>query len=381
MSRILIVDDEESIRETLGAFLSNAGYEVAFAEDVPTAQRRLKEGPFDVALSDIIMPRVSGVELLKMIRKESPRVQVIMMTGQPTVETAGAAVRAGAFDYLTKPVSKESVLRCVGNAARLKATEDERLRLAEANQRHQEDLERQHKQLQDNYGRLRELETLRDNLTHMIIHDLRAPLSIALGYLDLIKNDSSSNLTVTAAGHLNTSLTNLGRLNDMIGSVLDISRLETGNMPLNRHACDPTALAKSVMDSFSSLVGHRRLSLDSPPEPIMAICDEEITHRVLGNLFQNALKFTSDGGCIRITVKRADSMVRLEMSDDGAGIPPEYHTKIFEKFGQADRQTRRHSTGLGLTFCKLAVEAQGGQIGVESEISKGSTFWFTLPAA
>lgn len=252
MSRVLIVDDEESIRDTLGAFLSNAGYEVELVEDVPTAQQRLKEGPFDVALSDIIMPRVSGVELLKTIRQESPRVQVIMMTGQPTVETAGAAVRAGAFDYLIKPVSKENVLRCVGNAARLKATEDERLRLAEANQRHQEDLERQHKQLQDNYGRLRELETLRDNLTHMIIHDLRAPLSIALGYLDLIRNDASSHLAGSAVGHLNTALTNLGRLNDMIGSVLDISRLETGNMPLNRHACDMTALAKSVMDSFDS---------------------------------------------------------------------------------------------------------------------------------
>ncbi|MFZ2644435.1 MAG: hybrid sensor histidine kinase/response regulator [Verrucomicrobiia bacterium] len=381
MSRILIVDDEESIRETLGAFLSNAGFEVELAEDVPTAQQRLKEGAFDVTVSDIIMPRVSGVELLKAIRQESPRVQVIMMTGQPTVETAGAAVRAGAFDYLIKPVSKESILRCVGNAAKLKATEDERLRLAEDNRRHQEDLERQHKQLQDNYGRLRELETLRDNLTHMIIHDLRAPLSVALGYVDLVKNNAASNLTSRAGGYLDTVLLNLCRLNDMIGSLLDISRLETGKMPLDRHACDMAVLAKSVMDSFDSLVGQRRLSLDSSPEPIMAICDKEVTRRVLGNLFQNALKFTPDDGCIRITVGRKDSMVRLEVSDNGTGIPPEFHTRIFEKFGQADRQTRQHSTGLGLTFCKLAVEAQGGQIGVESEVSKGSHFWFTLPAA
>lgn len=381
MTRVLVVDDEPSIRLTLQEFLQEAGYQTAVAEDAKVALQLLKSGDFDVVVSDIVLPRISGVELLQTIRKESPRVQVIMMTGQPAVETAAAAVRAGAFDYLCKPVTKDAILRCIANAAKLKAAEDEHARLAEANRRHQEDLERQHQQLRDNYARLRELETLRDNLTHMIIHDLRAPLSVALGYVDLVKNNAASNLTSRAGGYLDTVLLNLCRLNDMIGSLLDISRLETGKMPLDRHACDMAVLAKSVMDSFDSLVGQRRLSLDSSPEPIMAICDKEVTRRVLGNLFQNALKFTSDDGCIRITVGRKDSMVRLEVSDNGTGIPPEFHTRIFEKFGQADRQTRQHSTGLGLTFCKLAVEAQGGQIGVESEVSKGSHFWFTLPAA
>ncbi|MFA6562399.1 MAG: hybrid sensor histidine kinase/response regulator [Verrucomicrobiia bacterium] len=381
MTRILVVDDEESIRFTLATFLSNAGCQVETAEDVPTALKRLKDGNFDVVVSDIIMPRVTGVELLQTIRRESPLVQVIMMTGQPSVETAADAVRAGAFDYLMKPVSKDAILRCVANAAKLKAAEDERLRLAEINRRHQEDLERQHKQLEENYARLRELETLRDNLTHMIIHDLRAPLAIALGYVDLIKETAASKLDSKEIGYLDTTLINICRLNDMIGSLLDISRLETGNMPLNHGACDMGLLARSVVESFDSIVGQRRLSLESPAEPIPAACDEEVTRRILGNLLQNSLKFTPNDGHIRITVGRRDSMVRLEVSDNGPGIPAEFHTKIFEKFGQVDKQTRRHSTGLGLTFCKLAVEAQGGQIGVESEPGKGSTFWFTLPPA
>ncbi|MFZ2644339.1 MAG: response regulator [Verrucomicrobiia bacterium] len=380
MTRVLVVDDEPSIRLTLQEFLQEAGYQTAVAEDAKVALQLLKSGDFDVVVSDIVLPRISGVELLQTIRKESPRVQVIMMTGQPAVETAAAAVRAGAFDYLCKPVTKDAILRCIANAAKLKAAEDEHARLAEANRRHQEDLERQHQQLRDNYARLRELETLRDNLTHMIIHDLRAPLSIALGYLDLIKERAASKLASEERGYLDTTLINICRLNDMIGSLLDISRLETGNMPLNRHACDVAGLAKSVMESFNSLVEERHLHFEAPPEPIKASCDEEVTRRVLGNLLQNALKFTPRDGAIRVAVSKKDTMVRVEVSDNGTGIPPEYHAKVFEKFGYVTKSAHQYSTGLGLTFCKLAVEAQGGQIDLESEVGKGSTFWFTLPA-
>jgi signal transduction histidine kinase len=381
MTRVLIVDDEQSIRLTLQEFLQEAGYQVEVAEDATVAQRLLKDGNFDLVVSDILLPRISGVELLQAIRKESPRVMVIMMTGQPAVETAAAAVRAGAFDYLCKPVPKDAILRCVGNAAKFKAVEDERIRLAEENRRYQQDLERQHQQLRDNYARLRELETLRDSLTHMIIHDLRAPLAIALGYLDLIKDRAVKKLDSEEMGFLDTILMNICRLNDMIGSLLDISRLETGNMPLNRRPCDVAALARSVMESFDSLVGERQLDLKSLSKSLMASCDEELTRRVLGNLLQNALKFTPKDGIIRVSAARQGDMVRLEVADNGPGIAPEHHGKIFEKFGYVTKPVHQYSPGLGLTFCKLAIEAQGGQIGVESEVGKGSAFWFTLPVA
>jgi signal transduction histidine kinase len=273
----------------------------------------------------------------------------------------------GGVDYVTKPFQFEEVQARVETHLKLRQL--------------QKDLERQNQQLKDNYDRLRELETLRDNLTHMIIHDLRAPLSIALGYLDLIKGRAVRKLDSDEMGYLDTVLMNMCRLNDMIGSLLDISRLETGNMPLNRQVCDLIALGKSVAASFDSLVEDRHLGFESSSETAMASCDEEVTRRVLGNLLQNALKFTPKNGHIRVTVNRKDTMVRLEVSDNGSGIAPEYHNRIFEKFGYVTKQVHQYSTGLGLTFCKLAVEAQGGQIGVESEEGKGSTFWFTLPPA
>ncbi len=140
-SKILVVDDEKSIRVTTSEFLKDEGYEVDVAEDAAVAKDMLIQKEFDVVLVDIIIPRVTGVDLLKSIKEASPQVQVIMMTGEPTVETASEAVRAGAFDYLTKPIEINQFLKVVGNAVKIKAIDNERRRLAEENLQYQENLE------------------------------------------------------------------------------------------------------------------------------------------------------------------------------------------------------------------------------------------------
>ena len=141
MARVLIVDDEKSIRRTLGEFLRKAGYDVVEAEDAETALAQLRAAVFDVVVSDIILPRVNGVELLRLIQGTAPDVQVVMMTGEPTVETAAEALRLGAADYLFKPIDKAAILRATGNAARIKELEDTRRRLEAENQAHRERLE------------------------------------------------------------------------------------------------------------------------------------------------------------------------------------------------------------------------------------------------
>ncbi len=141
MAKILIVDDEKSIRHTLGEFLRADGHEVIEAEDAEAALERLREAELDVVVSDIIMPRVTGVELLRRIHAAAPRVQVVMMTGEPTVETATESIRAGAADYLFKPITKEAILRVVTNAVRLKTLADAKERLETENRAHLENLE------------------------------------------------------------------------------------------------------------------------------------------------------------------------------------------------------------------------------------------------
>ena len=141
MAKVLIVDDEKSIRISLREFLRDAGYVVAVAEDADEATELLRAGDFDVLVTDIILPRITGVDLLKSIKDTSPHVQVILMTGEPTIETASEAVRSDAFDYLTKPIDKELLLKTVANAARLKSLDDDRRRLTEENHQYRNNLE------------------------------------------------------------------------------------------------------------------------------------------------------------------------------------------------------------------------------------------------
>jgi signal transduction histidine kinase/DNA-binding response OmpR family regulator len=142
MGNILVVDDERSIRITVKAFLEAEGHSVRTAEEAESAMAVIRNTDLDVVLSDIILPRVSGVDLLRQIREVSPRVQIIMMTGEPTLETASESLRLGAVDYLQKPVGKNEMLKAVRNALHVKSLNDERLRLQEENKRYTDDLER-----------------------------------------------------------------------------------------------------------------------------------------------------------------------------------------------------------------------------------------------
>ncbi len=169
MARLLVVDDEASIRKLLHSVLSREGYDTVVAEDVISAKALMEKGDFDVVISDISLPGMSGVELLQVIRQKFPRVQVILLTGMPNIETASEAVRLGAFDYLSKPFDLKAILRVVGNAVKVKELGDERSRLEKENRQYQEHLEqmvaeRTHalRETESRYRRL--FETARDGI-------------------------------------------------------------------------------------------------------------------------------------------------------------------------------------------------------------------------
>jgi signal transduction histidine kinase len=166
----------------------------------------------------------------------------------------------------------------------------------------------------------------------------------------------------------------------MITTLLDVDRLEAGQMPLRLEAHDLAQLVPTVANQFSPVLRDRTLRCEVPPEPVVVSCDADVIRRVLENLISNAIKFTKPDGTIRVTVQPDETDVTISVSDDGPGIPPDQHKHIFEKFGQTDSGAKQqHSTGIGLAFCRLAVEAHQGKIGVQSEPGKGSTFSFCLP--
>jgi signal transduction histidine kinase len=165
----------------------------------------------------------------------------------------------------------------------------------------------------------------------------------------------------------------------MLGSILDVARMGAGEMKLRREPCDLGDLVRAVAAAAGPLPDGRTLTLDASGPSFALAADVGLVRRVIQNLLGNALRYTPAGGDVRVVVTPSDGEIRVAVIDTGPGIAPENQRRIFEKFGQVEERKDRVGTGLGLAFCKLAVEAHGGRIGVDSELGKGSTFWFTLP--
>ena len=165
----------------------------------------------------------------------------------------------------------------------------------------------------------------------------------------------------------------------MISSILDVSKMEAGEMTLQWELCDLDVLIREVVASTQPLPDNRSVTFEYVGSDLSVRVDSGLIRRVLQNLLSNAIKYTPPGGKVRIVARATLTEIRVAITDTGCGIAPEYHQKIFEKFGQVEAGNNRQGTGLGLTFCKMAVEVHRGRIGVESEVGKGSTFWLTLP--
>ena len=232
--------------------------------------------------------------------------------------------------------------------------------------------------LQRDITERKKLEALRDDLVHMIIHDLRSPLSALGGYLELLQKGIDAERAPTQARYLSRALHSSELLQEMITSLLDIKRLEAGEMPIFVQEEDLAPLVQNAVESCGGEARGKSLAFDVR-DRVTVRCDAELTSRVVSNLINNALKFTPSDGRVQVSIAARGDEAVIEVSDTGRGIPSEFHGLIFEKFGQVEARKMRHSTGLGLAFCKLAVQAQGGRIGVRSEPGKGSTFFFSVP--
>ena len=226
-----------------------------------------------------------------------------------------------------------------------------------------------------------ELEKLRDGLVHMIVHDLRTPLTGITGGLQLVM-DTDYDTEVTQE-FVPMALRSANTLIEMVSTLLDINKIESGEMELDLTSVDFGQVADFALDQVRGIAQERGQTLlfeipaDCPP--IRA--DEEKLRQIVVNLVGNAIKFTQDGGEIKLSAVCGEDTLTFGVSDNGPGIPPEDRDRIFEKFGQVEsrKSGRKHSTGLGLTFCKMVVEAHGGRIWVDSEVGKGSTFGASIP--
>jgi signal transduction histidine kinase len=358
---ILVVDDTPANLTLLCDMLKTRGYR---ARPVPNGELALQAARAqqpDLFLLDISMPGMDGFELCRRLKSETQfqDTPVIFLTAHTDSADKVKAFSVGGVDYITKPFQLDEV----------HARVETHLRLCQ-----------QKRALQESYDRLSRLEKLRDDLVHMLVHDLRSPLMALWVLIDDAHNEVKG-LAPELESDLVIGLDAVKSMTRMVTSVLDVSKMEAEAMTLTREECDLAALARDVLAEMRGLLGERKIVVQGETTAT-TVADKELVVRVIQNLLGNALKFTGRRGEIRVVLTTNGDAVRFAISDDGPGVPQELQQKIFEKFGQLEchKKNERHSTGLGLTFCKLAVEAHGGAIGVMSEPEQsGSTFWFTLP--
>jgi signal transduction histidine kinase len=231
---------------------------------------------------------------------------------------------------------------------------------------------------------LRKLETMRQDMINMIVHDLKSPLSTILASLDYILSEELGKLPEDQKNFMAISQRSGNELLNMIQTLLDIAKMEEGKMTLSRETFAPVPWAEKAVRSFQPIaeMGKKQLSLTAASPLPEVEGDVVLLGRVLGNLLSNALRHTRmNVGVVSVHLEADENILRVSVKDNGEGIPLEQQASIFEKFVQADgaHQRARSGTGLGLTFCKMAVEAHGGMITVQSAPQQGSTFTFTVP--
>jgi signal transduction histidine kinase len=342
-------------------------YSVSVALDGRNALNSVVSVKPDLILLDVMMPEMDGYEVCAKLKESAVTrdIPVIFLTALNEDDDEEKGLQLGAVDYITKPFNPGLVKARVRNHLALRHA-----RL---------DAMRQKDQTEDAYRKLHELERLRDDLVHMVVHDMRSPLMVIGFFLSQLSPEEVNQPDFQDSLRMTREISQ--ELCEMVSTLLDVSRLESGQMPLHREAVNLEVLAKSILKRMGGLTQAHQVSVHAPAAPVVALCAPDITGRILQNLLGNALKFTPESGCIRIEMAQEDAYARISISDTGPGIPPEYHEKVFQKFGQVEvrKDGQRRSTGLGLTFCKLAAESQGGSIQLESQPGQGATFHVRLP--
>jgi two-component system, sensor histidine kinase and response regulator len=370
---ILVADDIPANVELLLDQLNSLGYDTITAVDGPSAVAVTFEQQPDLCILDVSMPagdlgvddRSTGFEVCRRIKRDprTSRIPVIFVTALNDTSDRVRAIEAGGDDFLTKPHNRLVLGARVRSLLKLKAATDA---------------------LEDSLRKLRELEKVRDDLMKMIVHDLKTPLTSVLATLEMLSDGDFGQVSTSQKVAIGDVEAKSEDLLALINDILEVARIEEANITLALSPMAPGALLAELVHEW----GHRfqqeqtTVSVSVADDAPIFNGDKGLIKRVFSNLIQNAVTHSSKAVHLEFSARRAGHGVLFTVTDNGPGIPPEYHEIIFRKFGQVEvpRTPRTRSSGLGLTFCKLVVERHHGRIWVKSAEGKGSSFYIELPS-
>lgn len=324
--------------------------------------------PAAIVIEESLLARVPQLDLIALLRRRKPLASVpILCLGPDQAERQVATIESGADVYLTLP-TRAPIVRAYLKQLLVRQQAEGSLRQALSKMR----------QIEQSY---QQAERVKEDLTHMLVHDLKSPIASVMGLLEhsieTLQNSGPSDITEL----LTLAKAESQHLLHLAANILDVRRMKEGHMPFNPVWIDNlTELAKVALQDVSGAPRDRHFSFLVRPEAEQLMADAGLLRRILANLLANAVKHTRRGGHIDFRAWKQDHAVVLSVRDDGEGIPEADHRRIFNAFEQSRHTIHdRFDTGMGLTFCKLAVEKHGGKIWVESKVNQGSTFFLTIP--
>jgi len=370
VSRILVVDDDANLRESIRDNLELEGYEVVEAGSSAEALKAVAQHSFDVILMDFNLPDGTGIDCIHQIRATNTESMILMLTAHASLDTALKAIQEAVYDFLVKPVDFSYLKRSIANCV-------DKLHLQQENRRLIEDLKKANEQLLY-------LSNMKSKFLSMSSHDLSNALMTLQVSLEMLvaslKPDDEQRKRIQY-------ITNgLGQIARLIEDLVDWAAIEQGKFRLEKNFHQP---AKIIEDAFPGPQGkalQRGITLKAEVASGLSQVrvDKRRLTQVLGNLLENALRHTQKGGQVTIRVDKAAAGVRFAVQDTGEGIEKSELQRIFSSFYQSSSTEGAGGgrLGLGLSISKEIVHSHGGTIWVESEgKGKGSTFFFTIPAA
>jgi two-component system, sensor histidine kinase and response regulator len=366
-ARILVVDDNEDNRALLRSCLEDESYRVVTATNGEEGIRSFQDSAPDCVLLDVRMPGMDGFATCAKMRSlpggaDTP---IVFLTALRDIETFDRALGAGGDDFLTKPIRPTELIVRVQAALKLRRMSAEIREYYDLIRRQRDDLMR--------------VQLQKDRLTAFIVHDLKNPVNaMDLHAQVLLRNPDLPKTAQPSVQHIRDGARSLMRL---VVNLLDLSKSEEGKLAPRYAEVDVDRVTAEAMNELDLTAQMAGVSLSRTIEASSVRADPDLLRRVIENLLENAIRHSPEGSQVRLTSALRDSELEIRVSDAGTGVPPEMRDKIFEPFVQVEKGERvvtRAGRGLGLTFCKLAVEAHGGTICVEDG-APGAVFCVRFP--
>lgn len=370
--KILIVEDKQENMDLLVYFLHPQGYEIISVYDGLSALQKVEEEHPDIILLDIMLPKMDGYEVCGRLKKdpETKFIPIIMLTALKELKDKVRALEVGADDFLTKPFENIELLARVKSLLRLKEYHDE--------------LQSKNLELAEKNESLMRMDRFKEDLTNLIIHDMKNPLFVIQGNLQMMSMSMENvppEILKKYAQRIERSSQQLLR---MVVNLLDISRIEEGTIDLKNDHANINEIIDKIIERIKDYPENKNkeilVDLDSNL-PELTI-DRSVMERVFENLINFSITNLVDEGKVTITTAAVDDQkIQFVTHDNGTQIPKNYHDKIFEKFSQTEIKDSgyRVDRALGLTFCKMAVEAHKGSMWLDLETKVGNKFIIELP--